>query len=256
MTVLAFHNSERRIIAGMNNFHPDRFSRLIVALRSHGYTFSNVDDYIDTNDRGKLICLTFDDGFEAFYKNILPILEKLQVPATVFIPADFIGKTDSWDYSSRLMQSKHLDRTMIKELADSGITIGSHGANHEALTEMGERRLGIQLKRSKEILQEITGKRADYISYPFGRFNAAIEKACLDAGYLKGFSMSGYDKSAYGFTIPRMAVYAFDTPWSVIRKTKNGFPGTLEKIKGMIMNRYAGGTILLNRIRSLSGKRA
>jgi len=45
--------------------------------------------------------LTFDDGWCDFYTNVLPLLKKYQVQATVFLPTDFIG-SENWFWTDRL----------------------------------------------------------------------------------------------------------------------------------------------------------
>ncbi|MBE9572725.1 MAG: polysaccharide deacetylase family protein, partial [Proteobacteria bacterium] len=48
-----------------------------------------------------LCVLTFDDGWYDFHTYAFPILKEHQVPATVFLPTDFIG-TEDWFWSDRL----------------------------------------------------------------------------------------------------------------------------------------------------------
>lgn len=48
-----------------------------------------------------LCVLTFDDGWCDFYKYAFPILKAHRVPATVFMPTDFIGTKD-WFWTDRL----------------------------------------------------------------------------------------------------------------------------------------------------------
>ncbi|MDQ7076125.1 MAG: polysaccharide deacetylase family protein [Gammaproteobacteria bacterium] len=40
--------------------------------------------------------VTFDDGFEDNYSVVFPILKQLDVPATIFISSDYIGKTETF----------------------------------------------------------------------------------------------------------------------------------------------------------------
>lgn len=251
MAVLAFHNTDPGIISGLNNYRPNRFKKLLLILKQSGYAFLSLDDYLRSEDRRDKISLTFDDGLESFYNHAFPILQELGVPSAVFIPLDFIGKRDTWDYTSFISPTRHLNHEQIYDLANRGVTIGAHGLNHECLVGMGPRRLRQQLSRPKKGLEELTGRKVRYLTYPFGRFDREVETAALECGYSKGFSLTHWRKSPTGFTLPRFGAYAFDTPWSIINKSRPGLLNEVEKIKGAVMNQYSGGTIALNRIRSL-----
>ena len=60
-------------------------------------------------DSGKLpkksIAITFDDGYEDNYLNARPVLEKLQIPATIFVATSHIGSVREfyWDALERLL---------------------------------------------------------------------------------------------------------------------------------------------------------
>src|SRR5919199_415367 len=46
-----------------------------------------------------LIGLTFDDGYEDFLHNAVPVLERLGFSATVFLVAGMLGKENDWEHS-------------------------------------------------------------------------------------------------------------------------------------------------------------
>jgi peptidoglycan/xylan/chitin deacetylase (PgdA/CDA1 family) len=55
-----------------------------------------------SGSNGKSLCaLTFDDGWYDFYEYVYPILKHYQIPATVFLPTNFIG-TSKWFWTDRL----------------------------------------------------------------------------------------------------------------------------------------------------------
>ncbi len=252
MAILAFHNTSTGFSPGFNNYSPRRFRKALEIIRNSGFKFVSLDEYFRAENRGMLVALTFDDAYESFFIYAFPILSELSVPAAMFVPAAFIGKKDRWDYTGLLFPKNHCRGEQLKRLADSGlIAIGSHGLDHQDLTDMGPRRLKLQLDKSKEILENTIGRRIIYISYPFGRFNTTVELQALESGYERGFSLNYYCKSASGFTLPRYGVYGFDTPWSIIRKISGGGTALFERLKGAVINQYSGGTIALNRIRRI-----
>jgi len=249
MPILAFHNNSFGFLAGLNNYAPSRFKKLLQFLIDSEYQIASLKDYIETSDKKNLVVLTFDDGYESFYQNVFPILNEMKIPATIFIPSHFIGKINSWDYTGNLLPAKHLSKTQIEELSRNQITIGSHGLSHRCLTNLTDRLLTIELTKSKEIIENIIGKKISFISYPFGRFDSHVESIAFKAGYRQGLSLSHLAQKRSNFTLARYAIYAFDTFYSISKKLKSGPLNGLEKIKGAIMNSYAAGTIALNRLR-------
>jgi peptidoglycan/xylan/chitin deacetylase (PgdA/CDA1 family) len=249
MAILAFHDTDTKFHLGLNNYHPVRLKKLLSNLKASGYRLTSLGEYLRQSDEKNLVGLSFDDGFESFYRFALPLLMDLEMSATVFIPFDFVGRTAGWDYTYFLKAVSHMSREQIIEAANHGIEIGSHGCWHIDLSGAPERLVKIELERSKKGLEDMTGRRVRFISYPFGRFNAAVESLALEAGYDRGFSLASFKKSRYRFTATRFAVYATDTTYSVLKKIEGGPLGRLEKLKGAVINSYARGTILLNRFR-------
>ncbi|HDL03558.1 MAG TPA: polysaccharide deacetylase family protein [candidate division Zixibacteria bacterium] len=250
MAVLAFHNTDTRRQIGFNNYHPDRLKKILNNLIDRGYTFSPPEEYLKNRRDVKRLCLTFDDGYEAFYKYAFPLLKELRVPAVIFVPSVFIGRKADWDYAGGIQKTMHLDADQISEISDAGFELGSHGYSHTDLTSLNDRMLKIELERSKKNIEELTGREIKYISYPFGRFNEKVEVFAAQCGYSNGFSLSFFKKSRIDFTIPRYGVYTTDTTFSILKKLECCILNRFEKVKGAIMNSYASGTILLNKLRS------
>ena len=249
MAILAFHNIEDRFSIGINNYKPNKLRLLCEYLKGVGYVFGSISDNLASPDKEASLSFTFDDGYKSFIETAYPVLKEYSIPATVFIPSAMIGRKNSWEYSSFLTPREHLSATNIRRLSEEGVEIGSHGHSHIALTTLSDRFLRLELEKSKRILEDLTGQPINYISYPFGRVNKKVETAALEVGYERGFSLARIPSGGSGFSIRRSAVYAWDSPYSVLKKTGGGAGAAMERFKEHIINSYSGGTILLNKLR-------
>jgi len=117
------------------------------------------------------VVLTFDDGHASNHSIALPILLEHGFRGIFFITTDWIGSGD------------YMSAGMIRELAASGMIVGSHGRSHRFLTDLKDAELVEELAGSKRALEEITGTVVDSISAPGGRMDARVAEAARRAGY-------------------------------------------------------------------------
>lgn len=126
----------------------------------------------------KLIAITFDDGYRDNLTVALPLLEKYDLPATLFMAAGFVG------------QEGYLTAEDLKLMADHPlIEIGSHSLSHPHLTRMPREEARFELLESKRILEEITEKTIDLLAYPYGDCDTAIERLSEHCGYQAAWSV-------------------------------------------------------------------
>ena len=130
----------------------------------------------------RTIAITIDDGHRDNYEQIYPVLKKYNLPATMFVIVNEIGR----------IQNDKLSWGQIKEMRDSGlISFGSHTLGPEPLVNIkSEEEVKRQIFESKKILEEKLGKEVKIFSYPEGLFNAKIKKMVIGAGYLAAVSTS------------------------------------------------------------------
>ena len=85
---------------------PKTFESHIVFLKNY-FSISNLKNFIyqykeDLTLPSPPRCvITFDDGWHDFYKNVYPLLKRYQIPATMFLPTNFIG-SENWFWTDRL----------------------------------------------------------------------------------------------------------------------------------------------------------
>ena len=146
------------------NVPPAEFAAQLDYLQAEGYTTITLQDFMRVVHGkgtlpGKPIVLTFDDGYEDNYKEMLPILEAHSMTAVVYV------------ITNELMQRR-------------GLEIGSHTSDHLPLTSLDATTRLKQIRESK-IFLEWNGLQTIYsLSYPNGAFNSEIEEILRQEEYL------------------------------------------------------------------------
>jgi peptidoglycan/xylan/chitin deacetylase (PgdA/CDA1 family) len=235
MRYLLFHKSVARFSFSSTNFASNRLHRLLTWLQAEIGTAS--------------VGLTFDDGYEHYVDVLPPLIEQFSIRPLVFVPTGLIGKPAAWDYSYPVCRLNHLERRSIRKLANLGVEFGSHGHTHSDLTALGQRRLELELKQSRDVLSDLSGWRIDTISYPFGRWNQRVLETASEFGFDRGFTSGFPTAQDESMAIGRISIYGFDTRFSIEAKLGSGCLRELERYKAAVANRLSGGTRLLIRLR-------
>jgi peptidoglycan/xylan/chitin deacetylase (PgdA/CDA1 family) len=84
-----------------------------------------------------------------------------------------------------------MDWGQVRQLANLGMSIGSHGHSHVALGELDEDGQTRELAGSKRVLESELGHEVTAVAYPFGwpgTFTARTTELAALVGYLLGFS--------------------------------------------------------------------
>ena len=152
----------------------DEFCWQMDHLQSVGMIGVALGQWIDGTENGPErdeVVLTFDDGNLSDAVHALPVLKERGFAATFFVGGHRIGVDGG------------LDETMIRELADSGMEIASHGVSHGFMTDIGEGDVRRELGESKERLTGITGKETRFFAPPGGRYDRVTIAVAKELGY-------------------------------------------------------------------------
>ncbi len=140
----------------------------------------------------RTVAVTVDDGYSDAYTHAYPILKRFAIPATIFLPVEFIGAGSSDRVTSKLPQTDFLSWDQVREMSPNGITFGSHTLTHDSLTKLTRQATQYQLEHSKARLEMEIGKAVTGFSYPYGRlrdFNPEVGRLVSAAGY--GYAVTG-----------------------------------------------------------------
>lgn len=119
----------------------------------------------------RYVALTFDDGFESFERNVLPVLREKRIPATVFIVTRYIGQSAGWiaDPGRRLANGRTLSEEQLRAMLKDHIAdIGSHSVSHAALDSsvLSEDEIRFELEASRRYLEEKFGRPIALFALP------------------------------------------------------------------------------------------
>lgn len=120
------------------------------------------------------VALTFDDGYRDFHSNAFPVLARLRLHVTVFLPTDFCGGTNDWPGQPAGFRGLPLmEWKEICELSAAGIAFGSHSASHPYLDKSPADELEREIAGSQHVIADRTGRAPEFFCYPYGVWTPA-----------------------------------------------------------------------------------
>jgi peptidoglycan/xylan/chitin deacetylase (PgdA/CDA1 family) len=126
------------------------------------------------------VALTFDDAFQNFRENAVPVLRKYGFPATVFVVTGFCGRNNGWPSQPavpRVPLLPLMSWSTIQELAGAGITFGSHTVTHPRMALLSAAEVAEELANSQRELEDRTGKAVTTFAYPYGETTPQVTQA-------------------------------------------------------------------------------
>lgn len=216
------------------NISPLQFEKQIKCLREFAeiVPLPKLPEILESSEftgNKPLVCLTFDDGYANFKTNVLPILKKYNVPATLSLVTQYIEsfhptRFDRWAQKNigRISEEawKILNWREVEECVASGlVTLASHSHSHLKANKC----LPDQLKQEAEISAEILkchfgSEHSQIFVYPFGNsslghVSSEYEKAVREAGFTIGLTTDvglALPGSNY-LRLPRLELHELDT---------------------------------------------
>ena len=155
---------------------PARFERQVQWL-SRWRRVARLDETL-TGAKGRLVAITFDDGYRDNLTVALPLLEKFRLPMTLFVAAGFVGREG------------YLSMEELREIARHPlVTIGAHGLSHRHFTRLPKDEARVELVESRRLLESITGKAVDLMAWPYGECDAELGELSRECGYRAAWSV-------------------------------------------------------------------
>jgi peptidoglycan/xylan/chitin deacetylase (PgdA/CDA1 family) len=217
--VLCYHAVSDRWPADLS-VTPSQLEAQVGFLLERGYRGVTFDEAVTAPPAPKTLAVTFDDGFRSTFEHGFAVLSTLGLPATIFVVTEFIDGTApmAWPGIDHWLGGRHeselapVSWTELQQLAAAGWEIGSHTRTHPRLTRCDDTTLERELRGSRERCEAQLGRPCRSLAYPFGDFDARIERAAADAGYATACTLPDRLRASTPLTWPRIGVWRSDTP--------------------------------------------
>lgn len=186
LPVLFYHHIQNIDVAKANGQQnltvaTDIFLKQMQYLKDKGYqtvVSNTLTDFFDKGtavSRGSVI-LTFDDGYEDFYVNVLPILRQFGFRAVMAIPTGLVGNPG------------YLSWGEISEAANSGMEVVNHTWSHASMGGSDTSLIQREISTADSQLSQRGMNPNRVFVYPYGTVSNYAENYLGQLGYTLAFT--------------------------------------------------------------------
>jgi peptidoglycan/xylan/chitin deacetylase (PgdA/CDA1 family) len=224
--ILMYHSVEKMPKSTvMRSLHvpPNKFNIQMWILKRLGYQGLSIKElmpYLNGEKVGKVVGITFDDGYQNILLNAAPILRKYNFSATSYIVSENVGSSNTWDIDKGITQRPLMTEAEINSWLKLGMDIGGHTKTHPDLTNISRLKAQKEIGDCKKELEQKYKVIVTDFCYPFGKFNEFISNMAKDCGYLSATTMQRgrANLKSNRFSLPRIPINYRTLPHLFIAK--------------------------------------
>lgn len=211
----------------------DMFEKHLKLIKRMGYetiTFKDLAEkgFIHRLTPGKkFIMITVDDGYLDNYELLLPLLQKHNMKAVIYIvTGENHNRWDVEDPKNPEKKVRLMDSQQLKLLIESGhVELGGHTMTHPKLDQLSTEQQWHEIMENKRQLEEITGSPLLSFAYPYGIFNDKSIELVKQAGYQFAVATNSGPLAAHEepFIIRRIGIFPRTDTFGLWRKIKGNY---------------------------------
>jgi peptidoglycan/xylan/chitin deacetylase (PgdA/CDA1 family) len=190
--ILAYHRFGPTVADGMT-VKTSVFESQLQWLKENGYTVIPLRTLVDyLKGQGpppppKSVVITADDAHQTVYTEMLPLVQRYQIPVTLFIYPSAVSNAS---YAMTWEQLQAVKQTGLFDLQSHTFWHPNFKREKKKLSPTEYQKLvDTQLAKSKTVLEKRLDGKVDLLAWPFGIYDDFLEKEAEQAGYVAAFSI-------------------------------------------------------------------
>jgi peptidoglycan/xylan/chitin deacetylase (PgdA/CDA1 family) len=153
-------------------------------LGYQGLSMTALMPYLQGEKTGKVIGITFDDGYVNNLENAAAVLKKFNFSSTCYVVSELLGKTNVWDHALGIASAPLMDIDQLQQWIERGQEIGSHTQHHVDLTTTDTQTSQSEILNSRISLSQQLNTNIQQFCYPYGRYAQEHIDIVKAAGYI------------------------------------------------------------------------
>lgn len=197
VAVLMYHHLAESEAGEDVTITPAKFESHLKVLKDHKYQVISIEDFVSYCKERKpvppnAVVITFDDGYESYYRYAYPLLKKYGYTATNFVVTSYLDSSNpslpfmKWDQVKQMKQDgfsfyshshnlhqkvKGADHQMVAPLANRIWLESKHRLETE---EEYRKRIRDDLAEANQLLHEKIGNELNILCFPYGFYNKTV----------------------------------------------------------------------------------
>ena len=162
---------------------PAAFARQMALLKLLGYkglSMRALEPYLRGEKKGRVVGITFDDGYLNNLEHALPVLRKHGFSATCYVVSGQMGGSNVWDHDKGIPARPLMNAAQLKAWVAGGQEVGAHTRNHIDLDKAEDTAAFHEIAGCKRDLEHRVETEVRHFCYPYGSHShkhAAMAKA-------------------------------------------------------------------------------
>jgi peptidoglycan/xylan/chitin deacetylase (PgdA/CDA1 family) len=218
LLVLCYHGISETWPAP-TSVRPGDFERQLEELTRRGYRGATLSEALTVPPAERTLVVTFDDAHRSVLELAAPIMARLGIPGTVYVPSSFPDseKPMAWDGYDVWLGTEHehelhcMGWEELRGLAAEGWEVGSHTRTHPRLSRIEDDRIETELTASRSECEENIGVPCTSLAYPYSDYDERAVRAAAKAGYRFAVTVPRGPAQALPLQWPRVGVYHGDS---------------------------------------------